>query len=261
MSKHKAETNDLPRSKSFWFGVCAAWFAWIASIVLAGPKLGFWSSLPGCGPQSGCDLVTNGPLGNISLGGFLWPVSFVGIAWFVSIAALWMNTRGTSKSLLWFVRLGVLGSLGFVIAMIVSGHFCKWCALVHFFNLVLWICAELRIRSTKNVCGSGDAKSFVFLLVSTSLFIGVLYLFASSKKSADDKKAGEENVSEIINTAADSSTLALLESNHRFGSPDAPIQVVMFTDYQCPDCKRLETQLARIYKQRSDLSKIGRAHV
>ena len=254
MSKHKAESNDLPRSKSFWVGVCAAWFAWIASIVLAGPKLGFWSSLPGCGPQSGCDLVTNGPLGNISLGGFLWPVSFVGIAWFVSIAALWMNTRGTSKSLLWFVRLGVLGSLGFVIAMIVSGHFCKWCALVHFFNLVLWICAELRIRSTKNVWGSGDAKSFVFLLVSTSLFIGVLYLFASSKKSADDKKAGEENVSEIINTAADSSTLALLESKHRFGSPDAPIQVVMFTDYQCPDCKRLETQLARIYKQRNDIS-------
>jgi len=232
----------------------AAWFAWIASIVLAGPKLGFWSSLPGCGPQSGCDLVTNGPLGNISLGGFLWPVSFVGIAWFVSIAALWMNTRGTSKSLLWFVRLGVLGSLGFVIAMIVGGHFCKWCALVHFFNLVLWICAELRIRSTKNVWGSGDAKSFVFLLVSTSLFIGVLYLFASSKKSADDKKAGEENVSEIINTAADSSTLALLESKHRFGSPDAPIQVVVFTDYQCPDCKRYETELARIYKQRKDLS-------
>ena len=254
MSKHKAESNDLPRSKSFWVGVCAAWLAWIASIVLAGPKLGFWSSLPGCGPQSGCDLVTNGPLGNISLGGFLWPVSFVGIAWFVSIAALWMNTRGTSKSLLWFVRLGVLGSLGFVIAMIVGGHFCKWCALVHFFNLVLWICAELRIRSTKNVWGSGDAKSFVFLFVSTSLFIGVLYLFASSKKSADDKKAGEENVSEIINTAADSSTLALLESKHRFGSPDAPIQVVVFTDYQCPDCKRYETELARIYKQRKDLS-------
>ena len=123
--------------------------------------------------------------------------------------------------------------------MIVSGHFCKWCALVHFFNLVLWICAELRTRSTKNVCGSGDAKSFVFLLVSTSLFIGVLYLFTSSNKSADDKRAVEENVSEIINSSADSSTLALLESKHRFGSPDAPIQVVMFTDYQCPDCKRI----------------------
>ena len=254
MSKHKAESTDLPRSKSFWFGVYAAWLAAIASIVLAGPKLGLWSSLPGCGPQSGCDLVTNGPLGNISIGGFLWPVAFVGTAWFVSVAALWMNTRGTSKSLLWFVRLGVLGSLGFVIAMIFSGHFCKWCALVHFFNLVLWVCAEFRIRSTKNVCNSGDAKSFVFFFVLPSLVLGVLYLFASSKKSAGDKRANEDNVSEIINTAADSSTLALLESKHRFGSPDAPIQVVMFTDYQCPDCKKYETQLARIYKQRNDLS-------
>ena len=254
MSKHKAESTDLPRSKSFWLGVYAAWFASIASIVLAGPKLGLWSSLPGCGPQSGCDLVTNGPLGNISLGGFLWPVSFVGIAWFVSIAALWTNTRGTSKSLLWFVRFGILGSLGFIIAMIVGGHFCMWCALVHFFNLVLWICAEMRIRSTKNVCNSRDAKKFLFFFVLLTLVLGVLYLVASSKKSADDKKAGEKNVSQIINTVADSSTLALLESNHRFGSPDAPIQVVMFTDYQCPDCKRLETQLARIYKQRSDLS-------
>ena len=254
MSKHKAESNDLPRSKYFWVGACAAWFAWIASTVLAGPKLGFWGSLPGCGPQSGCDLVTNGPLGNISLGGFLWPVSFVGIAWFVSIAALWMNTRGTSKSLLWFVRLGVLGSLGFVVAMIVSGHFCKWCALVHFFNLVLWICAELQIRSTKTGGNSCGARKFLFLFVLLSLFLGALYLFTSSNKSADDKRASEENVSEIINTAADSSTLALLESKHRFGSPDAPIQVVMFTDYQCPDCKRLENELARIYKQRNDIS-------
>jgi protein-disulfide isomerase len=87
-----------------------------------------------------------------------------------------------------------------------------------------------------------------------SVVLGGVYVFASANKKASDERAGDENTKHIIEGGADHSTLKLLESDHRFGSPDAAIQVVMFTDYQCPDCKRLETQLARIYEERSDLS-------
>ena len=247
------ETNTN-KSTFFWIGALAASVASIASLVLAGPKLGLWTSMPGCGPQSGCDAVTNGPLGNIPLGSFMWPVSFVGLAWFMAISGLWKSTKGTSKPLLWTIRLGMLGSLGFVVAMISSGHFCKWCALVHFCNLALWVSAELQIRSFENTSDRNFVKSFLFGFIFITIILCAVYMFATTKKKVGDKKAGDENIKQIVEGGADSSTLKLLESDHRFGSPDAPIQVVMFTDYQCPDCKRLETQLAAIYKQRNDMS-------
>lgn len=252
--KQKSETNKLPSFWGFWVAAIAAGLAAMASLVLAGPKLGLWTSLPGCGPQSGCDAVTNGPLGNIPLGFLVWPVSFVGFAWFVSIQALWANTKGGSGSLLWLIRLGAAGSLGFVVAMLVSGHFCKWCAFVHLSNFVLWIAAEKSIRSTGAVGAKCIVKGFICYFMFVSVVLGAVYMFASSKKTESDKKSSEENLKEIIGAVADSSTLKLLEPGRRFGSEDAPVQVVMFTDYQCPDCKRLETQLARIYRQRSDVS-------
>ena len=246
--------NNTQQSMFFWVGIFAASCASIASLVLSGPKLGLWTSMPGCGPESGCDVVTNGPLGNIPLGFMVWPVSFVGTAWFIAISGLWKNTKGNSKPLLWLIRLGVLGSLGFILAMIIGGHFCKWCALVHFCNLALWICAELQVRASKNICDRCLGKGFLFGFVLVSVILGVVYMFASTKKKADDKRAGIQNAAEIIRGEVDNTTLKLLESDHRFGSQNAPIQVVMFTDYQCPDCKRLETQLTRIYEQRNDLS-------
>ena len=250
MLEKKKEKIFLPRSKSFWVGIYSASFASLSSFVLAGPKLGLWNSLPGCGPQSGCDAVTNGPLGNIPIGSFLWPVSFIGIAWFVTILVLWNKPGGASRPLLWFIRLGVLGSIGFIIAMAASGHFCKWCAVVHFFNFILWIAAEKHISSN----GRGSVVSLVKFIILYFALVSVVLGAAYALKAEHDRKASEKNVAEIISTVADLSTLELLESKHRFGSPDAPVQVVMFTDYQCPDCKRLEALLARIYEQRTDVS-------
>jgi len=48
--------------------------------------------------------------------------------------------------------------------------------------------------------------------------------------------------------------MKLLEARHRIGSADAPIQIVMFTDYQCPDCKRIEAQLSAIMQSRNDVA-------
>ena len=110
MTDIEQATGKQPSSKLYWFGLIAAVAAALASLILAGPKLGLWTALPGCGPGSGCDAVTNGLYGNIPLGIFLLPVSFVGVAWFGSVANGWRVSRGSSKTLLWIVRLGLLGS-------------------------------------------------------------------------------------------------------------------------------------------------------
>jgi protein-disulfide isomerase len=40
----------------------------------------------------------------------------------------------------------------------------------------------------------------------------------------------------------------------RKGPEEAAIRIVMLTDYQCPDCKRLETEAEELFKSRKDLS-------
>ena len=83
------------------------------------------------------------------------------------------------------------------------------------------------------------------------LVLSVLHVLVVKQKDKSDKKASEANIQRVVEGGANLSTLALLQTDHRFGSSDAPVQIVMFTDYQCPDCKRYETQLARIYEQRN----------
>ncbi len=54
--------------------------------ILAFKQLGLiGDNLPGCGPQSACGQVTSGPFGRIP--GLDWPVSFLGLAWFLGLFA------------------------------------------------------------------------------------------------------------------------------------------------------------------------------
>lgn len=45
-----------------------------------------------------------------------------------------------------------------------------------------------------------------------------------------------------------------LTGRYHWGGRTAPIRIVMFTGYQCPDCYTIETQLERIMRDRRDIS-------
>lgn len=101
--------------------------------------------LPGCGPESGCAALADGRWGSL-LG---WPVSYLGTAYFSAlvVAWLWIGGRGgISGWFQWGVRLGVLGSLFFTVTMLVKGHFCQYCTVVHVGNLLFWIMVECSRR-------------------------------------------------------------------------------------------------------------------
>lgn len=239
-------------SPLFYIGSILLLVAVGASVILSGTKLGLFDSIPGCGVGSGCDSVTNGPWGTVP--GILVPVSFVGLAWFLGLFVGWATSGCLSKKFLWSVRLGVLASLGFIVVMILVGGFCKWCALAHVCNFLFWFICEFLFLKTKNGPNKKDFVVFLFCFV-LSLFTISWYgkVVAGSAQEREEKRS-RENVADVISGETDVSTLALLEGGHRIGSPDAPIQVVMFTDYQCPDCKRIEGNLERIMKTRNDVS-------
>src|SRR5438552_1443576 len=85
-----------------------------ASALLAADQL-HRLNLPGCaGAQSGCQALTAGRWGMIGRTG--WPVSFVGIAYFVGLLAAWLRAprTGVPWSLRWLTRLGLVGSAWFL---------------------------------------------------------------------------------------------------------------------------------------------------
>ncbi|MEC9234496.1 MAG: vitamin K epoxide reductase family protein, partial [Planctomycetota bacterium] len=109
----------------------------VATLMLTLVALKFFPTLPGCGPESGCDKVTSGIWGSIPWIG--WPVSFIGLCYFTSMLVIWLR-GGLSRYYLWIMRLGMLCSVGFVVIMISEQALCKWCLVSHVGNLVAWSC-------------------------------------------------------------------------------------------------------------------------
>lgn len=233
-----SEPNKETRKKSplILFGTLALLVAAGASGVLAATKLGYIPSLPGCGAGSSCDAVTNGPWGTIPVVG--WPVSFLGFAWFAGLLFGWITSAGNSRGLLWLIRLGVIASVGFVVLMGGLGSFCKWCLLTHACNIVFWVISELVSREGVDRANSVPiTKPFAGAFSFTTVVLAIALQFVPT-----------------LGKVVEESTLPLLEARHRIGPVDAPIQIVMFTDYQCPDCFRYEKQLSALVEANTDIA-------
>ena len=218
--------------------------ATVASAVLALHALGWLGeNLPGCGPSSGCSAVTGGPWGTIPL--INWPVSFLGVAWFGGLLSMWICTRGQMCGVgVWLIRCSALGSIFFLIVMASLGVFCPWCATAQIANLLFWIIVERR-GSTESSTRGGVVWVGGFAVLS--LLLGVADFVNAN--AADEEF--QENLKEIVATGGGDSVFT---GRYRFGPEDAPIQIVMISDYQCPDCKRIEGSAHALLQERSDVS-------
>jgi protein-disulfide isomerase/uncharacterized membrane protein len=236
MSDSEPIEQTKQKSPLIIVGTLALLASVVASGSLVGTRLGYISTLPGCGVGSSCDTITNGPWGTIPLIG--WPVSFFGLAWFVGMLWGWVKSSGNSRNLLLFTRAGVVASVGFIVLMGSLGTYCKWCMLAHACNLMFWVVAELIHRSRGVQLAPVPAvKRFAKAFVSTTIVLAIALQFVPT-----------------LGKTVDDSTLQLLEARHRIGPENAPIQIVMFTDYQCPDCYRIEKLLATLVKTNNDIS-------
>ncbi len=219
-------------------------------------------SLPGCGEGSGCADLANGVWGRVP--GVNWPVSCLGFAYFIAAIVGWILCRGTggvSFGFRWIVRIAALASLVFLFVMVTKATFCLYCFVAHLGNFAFWATMEIAAPRIKR---DNEAPALALIIV---FFVATLILFIidSSVQARAEMQAGKElteSTQQIIDGAdqtSETSAIAVTSDDPGFigrypsGPENAPIRIVIFSDYQCMDCKEIERQLMALLGERDDL--------
>ena len=249
----KSSTDSTRACWPRWVGILGLATAVFASLMLSLVALNFIQTLPGCGPSSGCSKVTSGVWGSIP--GINWPVSFIGLAYFGGLLIAWLKST-PSKRLLWIMRLGMLCSIGFLVIMLTEGSFCKWCVVSHAGNLVAWLCAEWLARGPSSDARSNarGATAGIASFCIVTVVLAILLPIQNARMAGKNAQELAKNQAEIASGTTDQDALARLEPRNVIGPKDAAVKVVLFTDYQCPDCKKTEKLLKMVMKGRDDMS-------
>ncbi|MBU0637434.1 MAG: thioredoxin domain-containing protein [Planctomycetes bacterium] len=238
-------------------------------------------SLPGCGPGSACDQVAASAWSKIPV--INWPVSFVGVAYFLALLTVWGGTRASTPPLLRLVvRCGVVASLGFTIIMLVEGHICQYCVAAHAGNLVFWLTLE-SVRSRMAAPASRTLGTVGLVFVLASFALGVAHWRQNQALAERGERELSKSIGEII-AATSQKTAAMVDpasvttthpattatneaspdavettpqgftGRYRWGPEQAPLRLVLFTDYQCVDCNRIEREIRLLLEERDDIS-------
>ncbi len=218
-------------------------------------------------------MLARGPWAAIPVLGISW--SRIGVVWFAQLLTLILLSNRSDWALRAArvaARIGVAASFGFVALMVALRTPCAWCLLIHAASVICWGAVEVFGRHPSGrgfappLTMSRGAGSFwragmsVWLLVFTVIVATTAVFDARAvmlRRRAADEAAGA--VRTAIRDGTMSATVGVGETNvaaeprlrgrHRIGAPSARIEVVVFSDYQCPDCQRIERELESLVER------------
>jgi len=202
--------------------------------------------LPGCGLDSPCERALAGPYGELPWIG--WPVAFAGCAFFAGLLAAWTFARaGWPRSLRWAARLGALASLVFLALAFEQGTPCPFCIAAQLANLLFVLAGSERAAGPQRA-RRPEAAFALLALVSTAALA-----LAQARTRADERTAAERALSESTRAIETQRGARVFTGRYRLGPERAAMRLVLFTDYQCPDCARIEREAAGLLAERGDV--------
>ena len=238
-------------------------------------------SLPGCGEQSACGDLSRGFFGSVP--GIGWPTSYVGFTFFIAMMVSWPASWPRVPSVMVLItRLGVLMSVLFLIVILVEWKLCPYCITAHLANIAFWITVEYSKGSSKSATMEGSSMiATTTFICSFVLATGGLYAGQIQVDNIDNiqRAASEQaNIDEIVKATLGGVSNPTMEveevdeggvfeapktavkdpgdfgGRYLLGPENAPVQIVMVGDYQCPDCRKYEKIVEKILENRDDVS-------
>lgn len=234
-------------------------------------------SVPGCGKGSPCAQAAASVWGKVPL--LNWPVSFVGVAYFLALAVAWCTGRqGIPALLRVLVRLGVGASIGFTVIMFAGRYVCPYCLATHAGNVAFWILMEATARRRGRNMRPLVVGGAVFVAATAGLVVieqrwrqaavtvaetqmqqSSAEILAASTRPADVPPAATSEPAPVAAETDSAATTAPARprgftGRYRLGPEDAPIRFVLFMDYECKGCRLVEEELMQVFEGRDDLS-------
>jgi len=205
-------------------------------------------ALPGCGLDSGCARAAASAWGSLPWLG--WSTAGLGLSWASALAAAWWSARGRLPSRLrGLLGLGLGASVALVVAMLAGGYLCPWCLAFHAGHVAFGIVA---LREPPAPAAAGRRAWHGLLGVGTVALVAVVLLERSAVRRERDaaERALEASTERVLAEAGRRG----FTGRYLAGPEDAPIRIVVISDYQCPDCRQMESQVRRLLRERNDVS-------
>ncbi len=233
-----------------------------ASLLLAIQSLGS-VPLPGCGLESACGRAVNSVWGKVP--GLGWPTSYVGVAYFLGLLAAWFARSGlVPAALRWVVRLGAVASIVLVGAMVQGGYLCPYCFAVHVANFTFAALLEIGGRRvTEDAAPQPNPGLSLGVFAGGFVVASAVLAFAHFRHEgairASDERDLDASTKQIVDGAKAPDGEAPppgppFTGRYRLGPEEAPIRIVIISDYQCPDCRQIEQQARQVLANRDDVS-------
>lgn len=245
-------------------------------------------ALPGCHAGSACDKLDQSVFGRImfpkgltaALGFDKWPVSSLGCAFFIGIAAAWAaGMRRIAPGLKWMVRLGAGVSLMYVGVIVWMGELCLYCLVSHGANFSVLLCMEvglmmwnrsgMMVKAPRSVtagsrrAGVASLAAFMLAFAGATGALGMkehgLAMAAERERASSTEKMLEKTRADAARAAAMAASPGIDDAydfgpngftgRWRIGPEKAVVRIVMFGAFTCRFCKRMEQEALDLQAQ------------
>jgi protein-disulfide isomerase len=217
------------------------------------------AELPGCGAGSDCTRATVSGWGKLP--GTKWPLSFVGFAYFQALLAAFIYSGGSLPTWLWAtVRVSAMVSALLIGVMLVEGYVCAYCLTIHVLNIAFVVGGELRWRFAHRTAVDANAwptlATFAATFAATSILLAVLEYQSTAAASEAAAARMKQALDPAGNRAAGTASTATAFDPGRYylGPASAKVHVTVVSDYQCPSCRTIDTQVRALTAGESDIS-------
>jgi protein-disulfide isomerase/uncharacterized membrane protein len=221
-------------------------------------------TLPGCGEGSPCARAAASAWAHVPV--IHWPTAFLGFAYFVGALVAWLAAGARVPMLMrLIVRLGALVSLGFIAVLLLAGYACNYCLTSHLANLAFWLVVE-RSRAPGAEDGSRNrrpAAILVIVFLAVSLALGLTQALIAQRFTREQEAERQASAQRIAAATSDPGSIddaaprpweGGFTGRYLLGPEEAAVRIVTITDYQCPDCRRIEGDIMELLARYENVS-------